>query len=480
MWLMAFAVNTQAAFSIGARTQIWPFLFVDRAADAPGPSPDEIIKSDIAIGNLDQYAELGAQWNIVDVWQDVDGPDGYHRIERAIHEHEIRGIQVALRILERPEIYDDIRSGGDTAARALQDYSLWVGQIARKFGTRVRYYMISNETDHDVGFNRTIYRKFRPVTVNEYGALLRTAHASIKRVDARLAVADHGVSSYSVCLAVMADLALDGRLGDALEFWRAMAYSSPGEGDRTLPKLIKKLASADARHRIEFARRTAAELTRYRDAFQLHHYYGADVLPDILAWLRSQFGNPNNGHPIVAAETGYQIPAKKGKAWDGRPRNVADLARYSEMDHGASIAKVFATLAGNGINDMLYWQIRFHDPRGVAAPLYAATEARDEFKPSYPADVYKFVVSELQDATATPPTPNLGSSGLVEHRFQHGTDFSLLWAKGGKTAVLPPNLRGRVARVADAKGRPIDSDNWDGRIGAAPIFVYWQPQTAKN
>lgn len=477
-WLLGLFLNAHAAISFGARTQIWPFLFADAVSDGPAPSADEKTKSEVAVGNLDRYAELGATWNIVDVWQDVDGPDGFRRLERVVAEHERRGIRVALRILERPEIYDDIRGGGTSAARALGEYGQWMRQIARKFGTRVRYYMISNEADHDIGFNRTSYRRFRPVTVEEYRELLRTAYETIKAVDARLKVADDGASSWSLCLAVMDDLTFSGSPGDALAFWRAMAYESPDKGERTVIGLARMLSSADSRHRIEFVRRSTAELTPYRDVYQLHHYFGPDVLPDILGWIRSQLGQAGAEQPILAAEVGYTTPAKMGTAWDGRPMNVADIARYSETDHGTSIAKVVATLGGSGVQDILYWQMRFHVFHSPDVPLFPASGSRDGFQPGYPARVFKFVAGELSGASAVASTTELRDGNLVEYRFRREADFSTLWAPGGTTATFPPSLRSRIARMSDVVGTPVNPDQWDGRVGAAPIFVYWQPQPA--
>jgi hypothetical protein len=472
--LLTFALDAQSEITFGARTQIWSFLFVDKAGNEPAYSADEKMKFEVAIGNLDQYRELGARWNIVDVWQEIDGPDGFRRLERVVAEHERRGIQVALRLLERPEIYDRIASGGDIAAGALREYRQWTGEIARRFGARVRYYMISNEADHDIGYNRPVYRAFRRVTVDEYRELLRAAYASIHSVDARLTVADHGVSSYSLALAVMDDLALGGSPGDALAFWRSMAYESPNEGERTLTRLAGMLANAESRRRIEFARRSTAELTPYRDIYQLHHYYGPAPLPAVLHWIRGQTARPDGSQPIVAAEVGYLIPAKRGTTWDGRPTNVADITRYSEIAHGTSVAETMATLAGNGINDILYWDMRFHVAIPTAASLFSPTTSPDDFRSTYPAEVFKLVVRELTGATPVATTRELRDGGLVEYRFRRGQDLSVLWAAHGKTVTIPPPLGGRIARLTDAAGRPVGPASRHGDIGTAPIFVHWQ------
>lgn len=477
--LLTLAMGARGEIAFGARTQIWPFLFADQAGGSPGQTTDQRVKYEVATGNLDRYRELGATWNIVDVWQDVDGPDGFRRLDRVFNEHERRGIEVALRLLERQKIYDEIRSGGEAAANALREYRQWIQQIARRYGTRVRYYMISNETDHDIGYNSPAYRAFRRISVDEYRELLRTAYESIHAVDARLKVADHGVSSYSLALAVMADLATAGRPGDALAFWRSMAYEVPDDGERTLPRLLGRLANAESRRRIEFARRSTAELTTYRDVYQLHHYYGPVPLPAVLEWIRGQLARTDASQPIVAAEVGYLIPAKKGTSWDGRPVSIADMSRYSAVSHGTSIAQTIATLAGHGINDILYWQIRFHTAHhGPAASLFPAAQSRDDFRWIYPAEVFRFVAREMTGASPMAPTPGLREGDLVEYRFQRNDDFSLLWTTDGKAITIPPALRTRIDRMVDAAGRPVGPASANGDIGTAPVFVYWQSQTA--
>ncbi len=475
--LLTLALNAHGEITFGARTQIWPFLFAARADDSPGLTSDEQIKFDVAIGNLDRYRDLGATWNIVDVWQDVDGPDGFLRLDRVVSEHERRGIGVALRILERPEIYDQIRSGGEIAANALREYRRWTEQIARRYGARIRYYMISNEADHDIGYNRPTYRAFRLISVDEYRELLRTAYESIHAVDAGLKVADHGVSSYSLALAVMADLVSAGHPGDALTFWRSMAYEVPDDGERSLPRLLGRIASADSRRRIEFARRSTAELTPYRDVYQLHHYYGPAPLPALLHWIRGQLAGSDGSQPVVAAEVGYLTPAKKGTSWDGRPVSIADMGRYSEISHGTSIAETIATLAGNGIDDILYWQIRFHTAyHGPTASLYRDTPSRDDFRSTFPAEVFRFIAREMSGASPVAPTPDLQDGGLVEHRFRRDGEFSVLWAADGGAVTIPPGVRARTSRVADAAGRPVGTADRHDNLGTGPVFVYWQSQ----
>lgn len=466
------AIPSHAGLSFGTRTQFWSFLFKEAVDPAVPYSADEATKLEVALGNLDRYGALGATWNIVDVWQDVDGPDGLLRMDRVLAEHDRRGIQVALRLLETPEVYDQISAGGAQSAKALAAYSEWVGQVARRYGKRVRYYMISNEVDHDIGYNRPYYRPFRRVTAAEYGALLRTAHASIKAVDPQLVVADHGPSSWSVALAVMAELVLSGHPGHALDFWQAMDYSTPGDGPRTMPRLLAMLASADSRRRIEFTTRVTGDLGKWRDVYQLHHYYGPQTLPAVVDWIVSR--TATLPRPIVASELGYLIPAKRGKSWDGRDINVADMSRYSEADQAASLGAMIATLGGKGVSDILYWQLRFHVPHAPAASLYVPTSTRDDLRETRAVRVFRGLVSKLTGAEPVSAAGALQDSGFVEYRFRREGDFSVVWTADGAARALPPSLHAAIARLTDAVGRVLVVGARGTLIGAEPVVVEWR------
>jgi hypothetical protein len=464
----------EGGMDFGARTQIWYFLYADPARSVVTSAADEAMKLGVATGNLDRYAVIGARWNIVDAWQELDGPDGLRRLDRAFAEHERRGIGVALRLLERPELYDDIGQGGKAAAKALADYRAWVGTIAQHYRGRVRYFMISNEVDHDIGYNRPVYRRNRPISFDEYRSVLREAYATIKAGSPDSVVLDHGVSSYTLCLTFMDELVRSGRLDEAVGFWRSMAYASPDEPERTTVRLLRMLARPDSRARVEMARRTIADLGPLRDAYQMHHYFGPAVLPTVLQWLRRGLDRGEPGEPIVAAEFGYRIPAKMGKAWDGSPAEVADMARYAEADHGASIARSLAIFGAHSVMDVLYWHIRFHNARTPVAGLYGPTERRDEFRDSWAARVFANMTRELTGATPVVVPGDARDPGMIEYRFEGARDLSVIWAAEGGSSTFPPGLRGRVAAVTDAAGDAIDLAAWNGAVTGAPLVVHWQ------
>ncbi len=462
------ALPATAGTTFGARTQVWPFLY----GGSPGElTADQQLKGTVTDANLAHYGVVGARWNIVEAWQGFDGPDGFARLDRVFAEHERHGIQVALRVLEEPEIYAAIAAGGERAETLLGDYGRWVGALARRYGARARYYMVSNEVDHDVGFNRRVYAPFRPVTVAEYATLLRAAHGAVKAAGPGLRVADHGVSSWSLAMAVMADLVLAGRPGEALAYWQAMEYAPAGEGERTLPALLAMVGSADSRRRAEFARRSVGELGPWRDVVQLHHYHGGAVVPALLQWLR---GRRELAQPVVAGEVGCMIPTRRGVAWDGRPMNVADMARYSPAGHAAALARSLAALAGGGIDDALYWQLRFHVDRDPVASLFPAPAAGDPFPVAAPGLAFAHAAREFAAATPVAGTPGLDAR-ITEYRFGGPREFSVLWLAGPGTAVLPAGVRDRIAQVTDAAGAGLDLARWDGRVAASPLYVVWGP-----
>jgi hypothetical protein len=271
----------------------------------------------------------------------------------------------------------------------------------------------------------------------------------------------------------MADLVLSGTPGDALELWKGMDYEVPGEGERSLASLTGMLAGAESRRRIEFARATTGRLGPYRDAFQLHQYYGPRVVPGVLGWIRRQMAETGSVQPIIAAEVGYLIPTKPGKSWDGRPINVADMSKYSDVRHGSSLAETIAALAGHGVEDILYWDLRFHVPYPTAASLYVPTTSPDEFQATRATEVFRFVIRELTGSSAVAPTPELGTGAWVEYRFRREGEFSILWRADGGPIAIPPTLDDRIARLADTAGRPI-SRSAAAAGDAAPIFVYWR------
>jgi len=466
-----------AALSFGARTQFWPFMFVHGDGRVESLSADERAKFDTAIGNLGQYAALGAEWNIVDVWQEIDGPDGFRRLDRVFREHENRGIQVALRLLETPEIYDEIRLGGERQEHAVRGYQNWLRAIVKRYGIRVRYYLISNEVDHDIGYNRPTYKPFRLIEFDEYATLLKAAYAEIHLFDRRPVVMDHGVSTYSLAMAFVADLVARGRLMEAQQVWASMEYESPGESARTLPRLLATLQGEGTRRRIAFARRTVTSLAQYRDAFQLHHYMGPKMVPALMQWLQSAIPDGSK-RVVVATEVGYTGPAAIGKSWDGRQVNIADKSRYSEIAHGNSIAKTITGLAAAGVSDILYWQIRFHmDHHGPVMSLYADTSDRDRFNQSYPAQVFRNLAEKLKGARPVFVSGSGRNLGTLEYRFLGTGEWSILWREDGAPVALTADEQQRASSAHDLAGTSLPM-TIDGSVNHnGPIIVSWRTLT---
>ena len=472
--LFAFLVNAPSAsaqMSFGARTQIWYFMWKDGGALQSSSDTAERMKSRVSELNLDKYAELGATWNIVDVWQQIDGPDGFRRLARVIEEHERRGIQVALRLLEDPEIYAQLSKSNDSAT-ILSEYEKWVSAVAKRFGKRVRYYLVSNEVDHDVGYNVPIYKKSYVVRYDDYEKVLAAAYRAIKAVDKGLLVLDHGTSSYSLCLAVASAYAETGRVDQAIAFLRGMRNGGTS-GWADSAKAVYALRRPENARRIEFAKATMRRAGRYSDVLQFHHYFGPDVLPQVIQWIRGEMVASGGERPIVTTELGYRILSKKGQAWNGRAANIADVGQYSETEHAADIVKNITILGAMGARDVLYWQIRFHNNRSPTMTLYASTEKAESFAPFKAAKAWAFAARQFSDAQEIMRVNHPDNNSLVEYRAAGSKKFSVLWAANG-SMPLPKDWSPRIKRVLDIEGRDITSNIREGwTIGEAPLHVEW-------
>ncbi len=167
------------------------------------------------------------------------------------------------------------------------------------------------------------------------------------------------------------------------------------------------------------------------------------------------------------------MPAKPGKSWDGRPINVADMTRYSEADHAASLAAMVATLAGRGVEDILYWQLRFHVAHAPASSLYLPTATRDDFRSTRAVAVFRELTARLTGAEPVRAPRTLGQTGFVEYRFRRQGEFSLVWSADGAPRALPAATAARSARLTSATGGVIAAGAPGAAVGAEPVIIDW-------
>lgn len=154
--------------------------------------------------------------------------------------------------------------------------------------------------------------------------------------------------------------------------------------------------------------------------------------------------------------------------------NVADMSRYSADRHADALTRSLVALAGAGIDDALYWQLRFHVDRDPVASLFPAPAGADAFPAAAPALAFAHAAREFAAAVPAAGTPGLDAR-ITEYRFGGPREFSVLWLPGPGSVVLPAAVRARIAQVRDAAGAGIDLVRWDGRVAARPLYVVWRP-----
>lgn len=458
--------------SIGLRTQIWSFMWRDGKTinEIKNLTDSEKIKWLVAEKNLDKASEIGAQWNIIILRQGVDGPDNFKRAIKIVDEHTKRGLYVMFRLIEDPLIYKKLSDRKSEEYGYNRDYYTWVKRIAELFQNRVRYYLVGNEVDHDLGHNLKKYTKTL-INYRDYKRLLNTAYSAIKSVNKDLQVGDHGSSAFSVGLAIADEMFRDGHPVDAYNFWREFSYGRGWYAKNALT-FTKLLFKESSQHRIKMVKETL-EQTGNCDFIQFHHYFNWKSLPKIIAWTRQHMEVSGKMRPLIATEVGYRIPFKKGKTWDGRKTQVADLNKYNEHDHAVSLVKNFTVLFANNIKKALYWQIRFHHDRSPTAKLYRSTRNPTEFIPNKAATAYQVLTSMLNGLDYL-PVHRLTDKMISEQRFSGiDKDLSIVWSRSGEK-YIDSNMLFKVKSVFDIYGNTIDfSPEKKFKITETPVYIYW-------
>lgn len=422
---------SMAEISIGLRTMIWPHIWQDGKGltEQKKISKDKEVKWGVALANLDKYRELGALWNIVIVRQGQDGPDQFTRLTRVLKEHRDRGIGVVMRLIESKEMYDNLEDSAQIYGFNKEYYD-WVVGLTKVAGKDADVYLIGNEVDH-----RPLNGK-KWVDYPRYKKLLQTALLAIRATDPGASVADHGVSAFSLGIAIAQDIVNQKGLVEGFKFFRRFNY------DRNIPRDLAsfkwQLKKEDIQRRIAITNATITDSTKLVDLLQFHYYHNWRALPEVLDWLDRKMTVSGAKRPLIATEIGYRIPTKVGKSWKGRKANVADMSRYSETEHAENLAKDFAILASRGIEQIEYWNMRFHHARSPSAKLFQSTRVASVFIPSQASVCYELLAKSL---SGTVPAAGLLSqiNGISEYRFikpgDPSKDFSIVWANDEPVTV---------------------------------------------
>ena len=466
------AAANAGPISIGLHTQDWFFMW-EGGKDLKENSrldKSQVIRWQVSERTLDRYRDLGAEWSVVTLHQDHDGPDGFARIKRLVNEYKKRGIKPVFRLIENLMLYDHLASKSGAMGYNVEYYQ-WVKQIAEIFQYDVEYYLISNEIDHDIGYNQIKY-SHRIISYDQYLKVLETAYKAIKGVNSNLKVADHGITTLAVVLAACEDLLKSGHLADAYRLWRKSRYDRAEESG-SLVNFPFMFSKEWARQRISIARDTFLR-PGPSDVYQLHDYEDWEALPEIMAWIETRMQETGVRRPLIVTEIGYRIFPKTSKDWKGNKKLVADFDKYSQEDHAQNLAKDFAILLSHNIDLALYWHSRIWDVNySPIATLYKNTNDPDEFKPYLAAEAYAFLARTLNGRTATKAKLLPQRPGLYEYAFSGSDNVSIVWAVEGNITLLAHEIA-KAVKISDMLGKQILLPvSQTLTVNMRPVYLFW-------
>lgn len=465
--LPCYVSAVQEPLQFGAWTQVWPWMWRDgKPLEKTGKlTASENMRWQFSLANMQQYSAAGFNWNVVVLRQGIDGPDNWARARAIVEKQNYLGIKTVFRLIESPIIYLEPLEHLDAKQGLLNDYSMWISGIAREFSDDVSFYLISNEIDHDIGHNLIKYQSII-TDYPHYERLLKVAHAEIKKINPELQVVDHGVSAYSLGLAVAEHLREKQGILAAYAFWQDYHFSRP-ESAGSLLAFTRMLLREDSRRRIAITQATFR--SDVSDYHQFHWYFSAEALPEVLDWVDVQANeNAVKIKPLFVTELGYRMPWKPGKTWDGRPTNVADYSRYSQQQHAANLVKNIVFLLSRGVKHIQYWQVRMHHERDASAQLFLPTQEINEFIPTQAMSAYARIIQLLNGPVTTSPCTD--GTSLYECRFETKSGVvRVLWAKKGTVSITTSTALQSVFNYA---GKQIElPDKQQLSVGTEPVLL---------
>ena len=444
--------------SFGLKTKIWPHMWV-------GGKPLEISKLSaknerkwrVSTESLDIYQGIGAQWNIVTFryGDDVD------RIDRVVDEHKIRGIDIVLRIVEKPEIYDELSDEENSEWGYNKEYYEWITLVTKKFKNKVKLFFIGNEVEQNLFhnfFNRKRNGEKKTIEYLQYKKVINTAYKAVKNINKDFPIADGSVGSFSLGLAVCVDIYNEKGLDAAFKFWKEFQYGR-GYYDKNKIRFLRLMTKTDMQTRAAFVKSMFTDPGN-ADFFQIHHYRNWTVLPDILDWVKARVKESGVDRPIIASEIGYKILFKPGTG------KTVDWSSYSEDEHAEYMIKDYAILFGAGIKDVLYWQIRWHHGNLQTASLYSSTAAPSIMEPYKAAFAYKFIVKNLTGAEYV-DSKIIDQKGITEFNFKSESDVSIVWTDDKVKHIAADKLAG-FKGIFDMYGEKIIKE----KDGSVPVKNY--------
>lgn len=463
----------------GLRSQVWPFMWAhnQELKDNKKLNAAQRTQWAVAEDNLRRFTDTGASWNYVNVWPSIDGPDKFRRLEKIYEVHQRNGIQVCLRLLESPATYESMTDKWSEDYGYSRQYFDWVASVLKQFDGRIRYLMISNEADHNLSFNQPVNGKSLRVTPEQYFRLLKTAALAIEKTTPDVEFMDHGISSYTLSLAVLNSIVEKQGIDAGLEYWKSMQYND-GDTKNTLG-LLRLLNRKNTKHRVAWVE----EYFSYppiADYFQLHHYFGDRALAGIFDWLSTKWATGGKIPKVIVGEYGYRMPSKRGEAWDGRPRNIADWARYDQEDHAISNIRTSMTMLEYGVHDLVMFQMRFQNDKDPTATLYKSGPKPEIFEPYRAGTAFKYMAQSLRDKVLATGVQADASSALEQVNFESPTETLRVYWSRDPAQVTSISLPG-ASRIEDIYGDPVKSQGKDTFVvGRSPIYAYWNKSPAAS
>ena len=418
--------------------------------------------------NLDHYSELGAKWNLVIAYQHRDGSDDFKRLKRVIFEHEQRGIEVVLRLIEDPSVYSRLNKSTWTGKGYDKEYFEWVSALASTFKSKIPVMLIGNEVEHNLAVNIPGRRGKEKIYIeyDQYKKLLDTAYLAIKSSDKNIQVADYGPGSSTLGLAVTYDLYQTQGADVAHHYWSTLQRGYDLYSKSKI-RFMHFMSKDSTKRKVEFARNTYLNPGK-RDLIQLHHYRNPRSLPQILDWIHALMEKSGKPKPIIATEVGFKLPNKKGIRPNGVKGIIPDYTHYSEQEHINSLIKNFTILLSQNTQRIQYWNMRWRHNFGIVASLYEASKNPKELIPRKSARTYQELAKAVNGSSFSTPRLTFNSN-FVEYRFVGTSDVSIVWAE--KPVVI--NLSSEPTRIANAIGEDINITGKKINISNNPIFIYW-------
>lgn len=469
---LAALVPAAGAISFGLETYIPPFVWQNgmTLSEVRHLSRSRQRLWALTEANFNAYAKWGGQWDVVVVDQWRAGAGQLARLHKIVQTLRGDGITPVFRLMESPSIYSHLASKESPEYGYNEAYYRWVRSLARHFGSVVDTYFVGNETE--LGILPNVHegpagqaREF--VTYDQYRKVLVTAVKAIKSVNPSLVVGDSGFSDKSLALAVAAYLDAHEGLMSAHAFWAKWKATGANhvEGLIGVYRLIHNEAN---RRKIRFVEQ-AIQDPAGSDILQFHYYGGWSALPQMLKWVRAKMVSSGHVRPIVGAEVGYLLGARRVRE-SGHVYWETDLRDYSQVVQAQNTVKSFALLLANGVQKILYWDMRRSRPRGLVAPLFQFANDPDDFTPTDAAEAFRVLSKNLTGLHLSSPVLG-GQKGLTHIAFTGARRVSVVWAARSLRIAIPPNL----LRAENMYGKTV-SLRGKLQIDVAPIYLFWAAQ----